>query len=135
MKPTPPEIEHRFWWLVERLRAGVSLPRSVVDAILGECGRTDRQLVDAMLLGSPHAAPRPGDDCQCGGGHLVVVNSFRRGDRQVQYLGCSVCGARPARNKRIIPVDSIRRRQLRNLTQFGLPSSSPTANNATNNER
>lgn len=43
-------------------------------------------------------------------GRLHVVNSDRRGDYQVQYLGCAKCGERPANNKVIIPAESIRRR-------------------------
>ena len=60
---------------------------------------------------------RPEDGCREAGcaGRLGVYSTHVRGDVRTQYLRCRVCGARPADNKAIVPLNYAPRRQPRRL--------------------
>ena len=47
-----------------------------------------------------------GQPCEkCRRGYYVVLDSFVKGTRRIQYLGCRRCGHRPAENKRSFPAE------------------------------
>jgi len=103
---------HAYLGLVSYLSGGGRLPPSEIRRILAAAGRTADSLIDSVLAGPSGGGPAPGDSCPaCGSGSLVVVGSKRRGAVQVQYLGCPVCGRRPANGKRCVPAGLIRRRR------------------------
>ena len=99
--------DERFSRLVRFARSGGRLPRATIDQILAQCGKTDRDLTEQLLVGSSAGAPEPGDPCNCGG-RLYVANSKPRGNFRVQYLKCAGC--RRNVGKRIIPSGSVRTR-------------------------
>lgn len=60
-------------------------------------------------------AARSGDSCpdpNCRG-QLGIYHTHCEGQYRVRYLGCEVCGAKPANNKQTIPLEFIPHRPRR----------------------
>jgi hypothetical protein len=106
------EAQQRYVNLVLDLRRGRRAPYATILGTLAAAGREPEDVIWEVLSSDRARVPSPGDLCAQGDcpGVLRVESSVRRGEFQVQYVGCPRCGRKAG--KRVAPRGTLRRRKI-----------------------
>lgn len=119
MKPNAREIAERIQKAAEnyrlvavQLRAGRRLPMDMILATIQAAAKSSTDLL-LDVCSTERAGISPGQPCAICGRPLVVYTSRRSDKKQIQYVHCGGCGAKPRNNKITVPAELIRRRRRR----------------------